>query len=132
VLSLSKQAWCPRPTLWQARGEGAIALILRSCRESGFSLTGVIRYGNNPAISGVTPDRLRTTFHAIRQSSDAANIQGRSQRMQMLANARNRQYMRDELRELLWLLSAASALSIGSAGLGVALALIFEGPSLWH
>jgi hypothetical protein len=55
--------------------------------------------------------------------------------MQMLANARNRQYMRDmrdELRELLWLLSAASALSIGSAGLGVALALIFEGPSLWR
>ena len=52
--------------------------------------------------------------------------------MQMLANTRNRQYMRDELRELLWLLSAASALSIGSAGLGVALALIFEGPSLWR
>ena len=52
--------------------------------------------------------------------------------MRTHVNAGNRQYMRDELRELLWLLSAAAALSIGSAGLGVALALIFEGSSLWH
>ena len=52
--------------------------------------------------------------------------------MQTLATARNRQYIRDELREILWLLSAAAALSIGSAGLGVALALIFEGLSFWH
>jgi hypothetical protein len=50
--------------------------------------------------------------------------------MQTLATARNRQYMRDELREILGFVRHRSPVD-RKRGAGM-LPLIFEGLSLWH
>jgi hypothetical protein len=52
--------------------------------------------------------------------------------MRTQVNSGTRQFMRDELRELVWVSSAVAALSICATGLGVALALAFEGLALFH
>jgi hypothetical protein len=49
------------------------------------------------------------------------------QALRALRDPRHWQFIRDELRELAWLLSITVVLSAGGVGLGVILALIAEG-----
>jgi hypothetical protein len=45
--------------------------------------------------------------------------------------AKSVQYILDELREIVWLLSITAALSIGGAGLGVGLALVADAQGVY-